>query len=185
MPSKTTCLTNNNCCRLVRLDKSSRLLLPLARRSRPLALSRCRRNLCQNCFHIKQKQTDDLRNLFVQENENLRHEIEFSLINQHEHEQSEYESAGMLLWNLNTSENRSQTDSHHHDQSFDDTGSLTNHEKKILLEEAVEKLRIVLNHRSTSPSNSEQDQIEFTYLALQTTVNILSSTLESLQDNKL
>lgn len=83
----------------------------------------------------------------------------------------------MLIWNLNTSENHSQTNSHH--RSFD-TGSLTNHEQKILLKEAVEKLRIILNNRSISVSNHEQDQIEFTYRALQTTVNILSSTLDSL-----
>ncbi|CAF4716030.1 unnamed protein product, partial [Rotaria socialis] len=56
------------------------------------------------------------------------------------------------------------------------------------------KLHIVLSNRSTSPStttttattttttipDTDLDEIEFTYRALQTTVNILSSSLESL-----
>ncbi|CAF4889091.1 unnamed protein product, partial [Rotaria magnacalcarata] len=73
-----------------------------------------------------------------------------------------------------------------------DTGSLTNNEKKNLLQEAIQKLHIVLSNRSTSPSpppppttttttipDTDLDEIEFTYRALQTTVNILSSSLES------
>jgi hypothetical protein len=107
------------------------------------------------------------------------HEIEFSLINKNEQihlNNSEYESSQMLVWNMNTSDKPNQIDVSY------DTGSLTDNEKKILLQEAIEKLQIVLSHRSTSTSipDSDLDQIEFTYRALQTTVNILSSSLDSL-----
>lgn len=114
--------------------------------------------------------------------EDIPHEIEFSLINENDKNhlnQSEYDTSEMLVWNMNTSDhnNLNQTNTY-------DTGSLTNNEKKILLQEAVEKLQIVLSNRSTTTTTSipdnDLDKIELTYRALQTTVNILSSSLDSL-----
>jgi hypothetical protein len=117
--------------------------------------------------------------------EDIPHEIEFSLINDNEKthlNNSEYDSSQMLVWKINTSNNH-----HHQTNTIDvsyDTGSLTQNEKKILLQEAVQKLQVVLNNRSTSTTtsipDSDLDKIEFTYRALQTTVNILSSSLDSL-----
>jgi hypothetical protein len=109
--------------------------------------------------------------------------IEFSLINPNEKlhlNNSEYDSAQMLVWKINTTDNHNQTNSI--DSSYD-TGSLQDNEKKVLLQEAVQKLQIVLSNRSTSTAtipDSDLDKIEFTYRALQTTVNILSSSLDSL-----
>ncbi|CAF0933308.1 unnamed protein product [Adineta steineri] len=192
-----------NCCRLVRSDKSSRLILPLARRGRPHLSNHSYRLLCKNCLTIKQKQQNEIfqqqqqqhndennsQNIFetitdlnkTSEQDNISHEIEFSLINENEKihlNNSEYETEQMLIWKMNTSDNYNQTN------TINDTGSLTNNEKKILLQEAVRKLQIVLNNPSTSTtttiSESDLDRIQFTYRALQTTVNILSSSLDSL-----
>ncbi|CAF5138884.1 unnamed protein product, partial [Rotaria socialis] len=80
----------------------------------------------------------------------------------------------MLIWKINTSNNHNQTNAI--DASYD-TGSLTNNEKKKLLQEAIRKLHIVLSNRSTSPStttttattttttipDTDLDEIEFTY----------------------
>ncbi|CAF3550539.1 unnamed protein product [Rotaria socialis] len=227
--TQSTC--EYNCCRLVHSDKSSRLLLPLARRGRAHHIpSRSTSLLCKNCVKIKQEQQNSIlqkyqqidndnddddhekesMNIFdsitntdkpmEQENKHqmitrdIPHEIEFSLINDDEKnntDNSEYESARMLIWKINTSNNHNQTNAI--DASYD-TGSLTNNEKKKLLQEAIRKLHIVLSNRSTSPStttttattttttipDTDLDEIEFTYRALQTTVNILSSSLESL-----
>lgn len=194
----------SHCCHLVRSDKSSRSLLPLARRGRPHHPSRIRHVLCKNCLKIKRKQENDIlktQNLSSESNifdtitdlnqpsddetkhqmigKDIPHEIEFSLMNKNDQthlNHSEYESSEMLVWKMNTSDNPNQID------LTCDTGSLTNNEKKILLQEAIEKLQIVLSNRSTSTSipDSDLDQIEFTYRALQTTVNILSSSLDSL-----
>lgn len=117
--------------------------------------------------------------------EDIPHEIEFSLINENDKNHlnnSEYQSSEMLVWKMNTSNTSNQTNSIA--LSYD-TGSLTANEKKILLEEAVQKLQIVLSNRSTSTTtssipDSDLDKIELTYRALQTTVNILSSSLDSL-----
>ncbi|CAF0723826.1 unnamed protein product [Rotaria sp. Silwood1] len=204
-----------NCCRLVRPDQSSRLLLPLARRGRPHISSRSPRFLCENCLKIKGQQQNailqkkqkihhhdetnsmnifdtitDLDKTIEQENkhqmmiEDFPHEIEFSLINDDENihtNHSEYESAQMLVWKINTPDNHNQTNTI--DASYD-TGSLTNNEKKNLLQEAIQKLQIVLSNRSTAATTTipdiDLDKIEFTYRALQTTVNILSSSLDSL-----
>ncbi|CAF2310798.1 unnamed protein product [Rotaria sp. Silwood2] len=212
---KTQSTIEYNCCRLVHPDKSSRLLLPLARRGRPHVSSRSPRLLCKNCFKIKQKQQNDILqkqnknyhddetnsiNIFdtitdldktiEQENQHqmmiqdIPHEIEFSLMNDNEKNDannSEYESAQMLVWKINTSDNHNQTNTI--DAAYD-TGSLTNNEKKNLLQEAIQKLQIVLGNRSSSTTTTipdiDLDKIEFTYRALQTTVNILSSSLDSL-----
>ncbi|CAF1939862.1 unnamed protein product [Rotaria magnacalcarata] len=225
--TQSTC--EYNCCRLVHSDKSSRLLLPLARRGRAHRMpSRSTSLLCKNCAKIKQDQQNSIlqkyqqinadddddekesMNIFdsitdtdkpmEQENKHkmtirdIPHEIEFSLINDDEKnhtDNSEYESARMLIWKINTSNNHNQTNAI---EASYDTGSLTNNEKKNLLQEAIQKLHIVLSNRSTSPSppppptttttttipDTDLDEIEFTYRALQTTVNILSSSLESL-----
>ncbi|CAF0808356.1 unnamed protein product [Rotaria sordida] len=203
-----------NCCHLVRSDKSSRLLLPLARRGRPHISSRTSRLLCKNCSKIKQKQQNDIlqkkqkfhhndetnsMTIFdtitdldktdEQENKHqmmihdIPHEIEFSLINDNEKihtNNSEYGSAQMLVWNINTSDNHNQTNTIN--VSYD-TGSLTDNEKKNLLQEAIQKLQIVLSNRPTSTTtipDIDLDKIEFTYRALQTTVNILSSSVDTL-----
>ena len=116
--------------------------------------------------------------------EDIPQEIEFSLINNNEQihlNNSQYESSEMVVWKVNTSDNPNQTNTI--DVAYD-TGALTTNEKKILLQEAVQKLQIVLNNRSTSITtsipDSDLDKIEFTYRALQTTVNILSASLDSL-----
>lgn len=111
--------------------------------------------------------------------EDIPHEIEFSLVNPQEQidfNPSEYDSSEMLVWKMNTSSPSNTIDITY------DTGSLTNDEKKILLHDAVEKLQIVLRNRPTSSSLPENDfdQIEFTYRALQTTVDILSSSLNTI-----
>jgi len=77
----------------------------------------------------------------------------------------------MLVWKINT------LDGHTIDLSYD-KNSLNENEKKILLEETIKKLQIVLNNRPTTV-NSDQDNIEFTYRTLQTTINILSSSQNS------
>jgi hypothetical protein len=78
----------------------------------------------------------------------------------------------MLVWKINT------LDGHTIDLSYD-TNSLNENEKKILLEETIKKLQIVLNNRPTTTVNHDQDNIEFTYRTLQTTINILSSSQNS------
>jgi len=81
----------------------------------------------------------------------------------------------MLVWKINTS------DGNTIDLSYD-TNSLNENEKKILLEETIKKLQIVLNNRppSSTTVNHDQDNIEFTYRTLQTTINILSSSQNSI-----
>ncbi|UJR25975.1 hypothetical protein I4U23_007323 [Adineta vaga] len=192
---KTQTNIEYDCCRLLRTDRSSRLILPLARRGRPFPSSRSHHVLCKNCSNIKRKQQREIlqreqknsSNIFDTINDlnrtsepNISHEIEFSLTDQNEKihlNQSEYEPEQMLIWKIKPS-NRQTT-------ILNDTGSLNDNEKKVLLLEAVRKLQIVLNNRSTSTTTitipeSDLDQIEFTYRALQTTVNILSSSLDSL-----
>ena len=115
------------------------------------------------------------------------HEIEFSLIRKNDESHSnnsEYESAQMLVWKIDPSDSQNQTNTIN---APHDTGSLSDNEKKILLQEAVQKLQLVLSNRSTSTTttttsipDSDLEQIEFTYQALQTTVDILSSLLNSL-----
>ncbi|CAF1197621.1 unnamed protein product [Adineta ricciae] len=191
-----------SCCRLVRTDRSSRLILPLARRGRPYLPGRSQRLLCKTCSSIKRAQQREIlqqeRNYSEQSTANIfntindldqssgadiSHEIEFSLTDKDNNihlNQTEYEPAQMLIWKMSPSDHRTIT--------LNDTGCLNDNEKKVLLQEAIAKLRIVLNNRSTTgaatttatiPQN-DLDQIEFTYRALQTTVNILSPSLDSL-----
>lgn len=188
------------CCRLLRYDDTFRSSLPLARRGRSNTSSRSGQILCKTCLRIKHEQENIIRekeqerhrtnsseNIFEAINDltqkpikpsrmtkDIPHEIEFSLINpndQLDFNQSDYDAPQMLVWKMNTS------------NSIDiayDTGSLTTDEKKYLLQEAVNKLQMVLRNRPTSSSlpENDSDQIEFTYRALQTTVDILSSSLD-------
>jgi hypothetical protein len=85
----------------------------------------------------------------------------------------QYKSSQMLVWKINSS------DGNTIDLSYD-TDSLTENEKKILLEETIKKLQVVLNHRSTTVPDTNQDNNEFTYRTLQTTINILSSSHNSI-----
>jgi hypothetical protein len=176
------------CCCLLR---SSRSLLPLARRGRPHFPTHSHRLLCFNCTEIKRKQQIDiLQNTILQpinnhdisseENQMMTDEIpremEFSLINQEEKRDinnRQYQSGEMLVWKINTSNNHNQLNTF--DISYD-TGSLTSEEKKILLDETIKKLQILLQN----PSTLITDNREFTHRALQTTVNILSSSLKSI-----
>ncbi|CAF0775760.1 unnamed protein product [Adineta ricciae] len=194
---------DSSCCRLVRTDRSSRLILPLARRGRPYHPDRSQRLLCKTCSSIKHAQQREIlqrqRNPSEQSTANIfntisdldrpsgtdiSHEIEFSLADKDDNihlNQNEYEPAQMLIWKMSPSDHRTIT--------LDDTGCLNDNEKKVLLQEAIAKLRFVLNNRSAAGaaatttatiSQNDLDQIEFTYRALQTTVNILSPSLDSL-----
>lgn len=181
----------------------------MARRGRPHILSRSLDLLCENCSSIKQQQEKDIlktnqhfkpdiethtTNIFETITdlnketkdqmmiEDIPHEIEFSLISDNDKNHSnssEYESAETLVWQINTSDNHNQayTINRSHE-----TGSLTDNEKKKLIQEAIQKLQIVLSNRSPSTTttipDSDLDKIEFTYRALQTTVCILSSSLD-------
>lgn len=126
----------------------------------------------------KQIEQENKRQMIIKD---IPQEIEFSLINDDEQvhkNTSEYEPAEMLVWKINTLMN------HHKKNTINlsyDTGSLTDLEKKKLIQEAIQKLQIVLSNRSTtSTTDNNLDEIEFTYQALQTTVNILSSSFDSL-----
>jgi len=80
----------------------------------------------------------------------------------------QYQSTQMLVWKINKSNENTI------DLSYD-TNSLNENEKKILLEETIKKLQIIVNNR---PTTTDHDQ--FTYHTIQTTINILSSSLNSL-----
>jgi len=110
------------------------------------------------------------------------HELEFSLKEEQAmldlNKNDEYEPAQMLVWKRNTSNNLHITDQ---------TGSLTDVEKRALLDVAIRNLRIVLDARSSSRTtttttipDSDAANVEFTFRALQTTVDILSSSYNSL-----
>lgn len=202
---ESRCLSNQRpCCRLLAFRSS----LPLARRGRPYTSSGSRQILCKTCLGIKHEQEKIIlendrqhrrnislenhsENIFEAINDlnqishdeikpslmtkDIPHEIEFSLINpqdQPDFNQSDYDSPQMLVWKMNTSSPNNTIDIAY------DTGSLTVNEKKLLLQEAVNKLQMVLRNRPTSSSlpENDSDQIEFTYRALQTTVDILSSS---------
>jgi hypothetical protein len=166
-----------DCCRLRRSDISSRLLLPLARRGRPHFSTRSHRLLCSNCTEIKRQQQMHILKNEQPINSNHIFHITINLgistdepiaLNNHQ-----YKSSQMLVWKINSS------DGNTIDLSYD-TDSLTENEKKILLEETIKKLQVVLNHRSTTVPDTNQDNNEFTYRTLQTTINILSSSHNSI-----
>jgi hypothetical protein len=152
------------------LDTSSRLLLPLARRSRPHFSTRCHRFLCSNCTEIKRQQKlDMLQNHIYQTtiNLNVSSDEQIALNNQ------QYQSSQMLVWKINSTNENTLNLSY-------DTGSLSENEKKNLLDETIKKLQVILNNRSTIITDHNQDNIEFTYRTLQTTINILSSSHNSI-----
>jgi hypothetical protein len=164
-----------DCCRLLRRNSSSRFLLPLARRGRPHHSSRSDRLLCSNCTEIKRQQQHDIyqNQEKYQSNQIYQTIINFDLssaeqraLNNHQ-----YQSTQMLVWKINTS------DGNTIDLSYD-TDSLTENEKKILLDDTIKKLQIVLNNRPIR--DHDQANLEFTYRTLQTTINILSSSHNSI-----
>lgn len=152
-----------DCCRFLRAHSS----LPLARRGRPHISSRSHRLLCSNCTKIKRQQQIDI--LKTQEkypsnsiyqtliNFNISSEEQLALNNH------QYQSSQMLVWKI---------DGNTIDVSYD-TDSLTENDKKILLDETIKKLQIILNNH---PTIHDQDNFEFTYRTLQTAINILSSS---------
>ncbi len=143
------------------------MLLPLARRGRPHIPTRSHRLLCPNCTEIKRQQQIDILQTQEKYQSNHLYEtiINFDIspeeqiaLNNHQ-----YQPSQMLVWKINTS-----------DVSYD-RNSLTENEKKILLEETIKKLQIILNNQPTIRDH-DQDNFEFTYRTLQTTINILSSS---------
>jgi hypothetical protein len=151
--------------------------LPLARRGRPHISTRSHRLLCSNCNEIKrQQQIDILKNQEkFQSNHIYQTIINFDLSSEEQMalNNHQYHSTQMLVWKINTS------DGHTIDASYD-TNFLNENEKKFLLEETIKKLQIVLNNRPTTIPDHDQDNIELTYRTLQTTINILSSSHNSI-----
>jgi hypothetical protein len=152
-----------DCCRLLRAHSS----LPLARRGRPHISTRSHRLLCSNCTEIKRQQQIDI----LQTQQKYQTIINFNIsskeqlaLNNHQ-----YQSSQMLVWKIN--ENTI-------DVSYD-TDCLTENDKKILLDETIKKLQIILNNHPTI-RDYDQDNFEFTYRTLQTTINILSSSHNSI-----
>ncbi|CAF0975716.1 unnamed protein product [Rotaria sordida] len=164
-----------DCCRLLRSNTSSRSFLPLARRGRSFFSTRSHRLLCSNCTKIKhQQELDILQNSQEKFHSNHTYQITINLdlssdeqlaLNNHQ-----YQSSQTLVWNINTS-NRNLIDISY------DTGSLSDNEKKILLDETIKKLQMILNNRSTTLMENNP---ELTYRILQTTINILSSSQNSI-----
>lgn len=149
------------CCALLRLDRqSSRLTLPLARRSRTDFSQHPSVDLCSKCHRIKEEQ-------YV----HLRREVEFPLISTDEQlrltTDSDYSaSPEMLLWKINGAEH----------SIVQDTGSLTAEEKKTLLHQTLTKLQLMLLNQS---SNDEHQRTACR--ALQKTIEVLSSSIHRLK----
>ena len=108
----------------------------------------------------------------------LLHELEFSLINEQERlhfSSTDYEPAAELSWTINTSDNAI--------DQFCDTGALAEKEKRILLRQTIEKLQRVLNNRPASTTmipDLDLEKIELTYGALQSTIDILTASLNAI-----
>ena len=173
------CKIECNCCRLLRTNPSSRLLLPLARRGRPHLSSRSSHLLCLKCQKIKHQQEIDI--LKTEENfqrKNLYQTIinfDLSTEEQLALNNHQYQSAQMLVWKINNCNTI--------DFSYD-INSLNDNEKKILLDDTIKKLQIILNNRSITTTTTT-DHMDFTYRTLQTTINILSSSLSSSSHNSI
>ena len=88
---------------------------------------------------------------------------------------NQYQSSHVLVWNISSSDGHSLVD------LSCDSDSLSESEKKTLIDETVRKLRLILANRSTTNT----DQIGFTYRTLQTALNILSSSSHSSTSNLL
>ncbi|CAF1478304.1 unnamed protein product [Adineta ricciae] len=168
-----------DCCRLRRSNDSSRSFLPLARRGRPYFSSRSRRSLCTNCTEMKRQQQLDILPALSQLHSNqifqLTINMNLSSDEQNALNDNQYQSSHVLVWNINSSDGNSSVD------LTCDTDSLSESEKKALIEETVRKLRLILTNRSTTNT----DQIGFTYRTLQTALNILSSSSHSSTSNLL
>ena len=158
----------------------SRSLLPLARRGRSHFSSGPNRLLCSNCKNIKYQQQFDILKNQKQEKFDFNHTtvqitINFNLsseqtvaLNNHQ-----YQSDERLIWKINTSGGNTI-------DLFNDTGSLTVDEKKTLVSEIIRKLQLILNNRSSSATEHDQNYPELTNRVLQTTINILSSSQNSI-----
>lgn len=159
-------IDKSSCCALVRLDRhSSRLSLPLARRSRTDFSQHPSMNLCEKCHRIKEEQ-------YV----HLRRELEFSLISTDEQihlttDPTYSSTPDMLVWNLNNVD----------PSIVHDTGSLTDEEKKTLLRQTLTKLQLILLNQSSTHNDDHQRTV---CRALQRTIEILSSSIESNRDNE-
>ncbi|CAF4739395.1 unnamed protein product, partial [Rotaria sp. Silwood1] len=168
-----------DCCRLLRSNTSSRSFLPLARRGRSLFSARPHHLLCTNCTKIKhQQQLDILQNQQqkISSNHTFQITINLDLSSQEQIalNNQQYQSSQTLVWNINTSDRNTI------DLTYD-TGSLNDHEKKILLDETIQKLQMILNNQSTTTlTENNHDNPEFTNRILKTTINILSSSQNSI-----
>ncbi|CAF2605623.1 unnamed protein product [Rotaria sp. Silwood2] len=167
-----------DCCRLLRSNPSFGSFLPLARRGRSLFSARPHHLLCSNCTKIKHQQE-----LHILQNEKQKfpanHAFQITInldlsseeqiaLNNHQ-----YQSSQTLVWNINTSDRNTI------DLSYD-TGSLNDNEKRILLDETIKKLQMILNNRSTTLTENIHDNPDFTNRILKTTINILSSSQNSI-----
>lgn len=72
----------------------------------------------------------------------------------------------MLVWQMNSSTS----------QSYD-TGSLTDDEKKILLNETIKRLQSILSNASSTPT--DPTSVDLTRHALETSIRVLSSSIDS------
>lgn len=155
----------SRCCALLRLDRhSSRLLLPLARRSRTDFSQHPSVSLCSKCHQIKEQQ-------FL----HLRRELDFPLISVDEQSRFTTDAnysptAEKLVWNLNSA-----------DPSFiHDTGSLTEDEKKALLQQTLKTLQQILLDQSSSIT--DDDHQSMLCHTLRRTIETLSSSIPSNRD---
>ncbi|CAF1195135.1 unnamed protein product [Adineta steineri] len=167
-----------SCCRLLRTNIPNRSSLPLARRGRPHFSTRPHHLLCSNCTEIKrQQQIDILQNQQQQHRPNHISQITINLNISPEEQNAlnnhPYETDQILNIKVNTSNGNTI------DVSYD-TNSLNEHEKKLLVEQTINKLQMILNNRTTTMTDINHESIEFTYRTLETTINILSSSSHNL-----
>ncbi|CAF3771417.1 unnamed protein product [Rotaria socialis] len=165
-----------DCCRLRQASSSSHLLLPLARRGRSVFSSRSNRLLCSNCTKLKQQQQIDILQRQEKQKFHSNHTFQITInLDLSSEEQNalnshQYESSKTLVWNTNRSHGNNLNLSYDA-QSLDETG------RKNLLDQTVKKLQIILNNQSTA---IEEQNPETTSHLLQTTINILSSSQNSI-----
>ncbi|CAF3685539.1 unnamed protein product [Adineta steineri] len=168
-----------SCCRLLRTNIPNRSSLPLARRGRPHFSTRPHHLLCSNCTEIKRQQQIDILQNQQQQQHHPNHISQITInLNISPEEQNAlnnhpYETDQILNIKVNTSNGNTI------DVSYD-TNSLNEHEKKLLVEQTINKLQMILNNRTTTMTDINHESIEFTYRTLETTINILSSSSHNL-----
>lgn len=191
-----------HCCSLRRSNQSARLSSPSAVRRSHLS-SQC--DHCSTRSEDKPSETNHhdeelaSKNIFETISDldrtstlvpptpmitrDLLHELEFSLIDEHERLQltsANYEPAAKLAWKVNTS-----------DQAIDlfyDTGALTAEDKQSIVRQTIDKLQLVLNNRPTATTmilDHDLDKIELTYRALQSTIDILTRSVNWTTSTKI